>query len=209
MEQFVPLYTLIREVHLTDQPDTIRWKWTNDGQYTAKSAYRAQFHGALNMRNGVTLWQANAEPKCKFLAWLAMHGKAPTADNLEKKNWPHAPHCPLCYCQQETNDHLFSACNFSEATWRTVVSDLQLPPECQAYHPHGTKSWVEFITKGKNKKDKKKILGALFTFWWQIWLERNSRIFDNRETSYRQVASKVLDQFNFCRAAQSDQHTNS
>lgn len=166
MEEFVLLYSQLRGVQLTDQPDQIRWKWTTHGQYTAKSAYLAQFQGATKMQDGALIWKANAEAKCKFLAWLAMHGKAPTADNLEKKNWPHTPQCALCFCQQEINNHLFMQCNFTEATWDKVANALQLPPDCRAYHPHGVASWISNITKGRNKQEKRSLLGCLFTFWW-------------------------------------------
>jgi hypothetical protein len=32
-------------------------------------------------------WRALSEPKCKFFAWLALHNKILTTDNMAKKNW--------------------------------------------------------------------------------------------------------------------------
>jgi mannosylglycoprotein endo-beta-mannosidase len=36
--EFVLLWGLLQDVHLSEQSDTIRWKWTTIGQYTSKSA---------------------------------------------------------------------------------------------------------------------------------------------------------------------------
>jgi hypothetical protein len=51
------------------------------------SAYEAQLLGSYAAFNDATIWQAKTEPKCHFFTWLATLGKAPTADNLLKKNW--------------------------------------------------------------------------------------------------------------------------
>jgi hypothetical protein len=67
--------------------DTISWKWTRSGDYAAASqAYDAQFLGAFPAFRASTIWKAFTEPMCCFFAWLALQGKAPTADNLMKKN---------------------------------------------------------------------------------------------------------------------------
>lgn len=42
MAELVLLWSAVRGVQLSDTEDDIRWKSTSDGQYTAKSAYKAQ-----------------------------------------------------------------------------------------------------------------------------------------------------------------------
>jgi hypothetical protein len=88
LEEFFLLYTTISEVHLNDQADAISWRWTATGEYTAASAYEVQFLGAYPEFRASAIWRAQTAPKCCFFAWLALHGKAPTTDNLLKKNWP-------------------------------------------------------------------------------------------------------------------------
>jgi hypothetical protein len=41
MAKLITLWTLVADVQLSDEEDTIRWKWTAHGQYTARSAYAA------------------------------------------------------------------------------------------------------------------------------------------------------------------------
>jgi hypothetical protein len=48
MSEFVLLWGLVQEVQLVpDQPDTISWHWTTNGQYSSKSAYATQFFWIL------------------------------------------------------------------------------------------------------------------------------------------------------------------
>jgi hypothetical protein len=76
--------------------DAISWRWTDNGEYTTKSAYRIQFLGDSNKLNISPLWKARAESKCRFFAWTLMLGKILTADNLQKKGWQNDPICKLC-----------------------------------------------------------------------------------------------------------------
>jgi hypothetical protein len=54
-------------VILTDQPDTIKWKWIRDGTYTISSAYECQFLGTVQKFPAMDIWKATAEPKSNFL----------------------------------------------------------------------------------------------------------------------------------------------
>ncbi|CAD6266690.1 unnamed protein product [Miscanthus lutarioriparius] len=48
IEEFVSLWIRIQDVHLQQGvQDTIIWRWTNDGNYSTRSAYRIQFKGSL------------------------------------------------------------------------------------------------------------------------------------------------------------------
>jgi hypothetical protein len=37
-------------------------------------------------------------------------------------------------------------------------------------------------------------MGALFTFWWHIWKERNGRIFENQELFIPQLAAVLQEE---------------
>jgi hypothetical protein len=73
------------------------------------------------------IWKAKAEPKCKFFAWLVMHDKALTMDNMAKKNLHHNPFCALCFCQNETTAHILTECNYTEAFWRKIANNICCP----------------------------------------------------------------------------------
>lgn len=43
MVEFVTLWPLVQTISFTDSPDEIVWRWTTDGNYSAKSDYLIQF----------------------------------------------------------------------------------------------------------------------------------------------------------------------
>lgn len=153
LSQFIMLFNLLREVQLNEEPDRITWRWTANGEYSASSAYNAQFIGASIPFNANKIWMAKTEAKCKFFAWLALHGKTLTADNLAKKNWPHQENCSLCYCLPETTEHLLTQCNFTEAVWHKVIDILHLQQEIRNLDTQGVIQCLDKITHAGTKKD--------------------------------------------------------
>jgi hypothetical protein len=180
LDEFVLLYLAITSVTLTDQRDEITWRWTSNGKYSVASAYDCQFIGSMTSLPPTDIWTAATEPKCNFFTWLVMHDKAPTADNLSKKNWPCNPTCPLCFCQPETAGHLLSQCNFYEALWNVAAGRYNLPNFNILSTRGGPLEWARYLLLTGNKKERKNKLGILFFFWWQVWKERNRRIFEDK-----------------------------
>ena len=97
------------------QEECIRWNLTTSGAYSAASAYGAQFFGSYARFDTTKVWHTKAEPKCKFFAWLVLHGRILTADMLAVRGWPHDPRCLLCLQQPETSTHLCKDCPFTVA----------------------------------------------------------------------------------------------
>ncbi|KAL6613961.1 hypothetical protein ACP70R_036231 [Stipagrostis hirtigluma subsp. patula] len=194
MDELIIMLQALQGIQLTNDEDKITWKWTANGEYTARSAYNVQFIGTTRMTWPQTVWKADTKPKCKFFAWLILHNRANTAEVLAAKNWTHEEFCSYCLCFFETGDHLFRECNFTEAVWQQVCNTLHLQHLIQTRsEATNLKEWVRLITKGISKLDKRKNLGVLLYFWWEIWKERNRRIFTQEEQSFRQVARKVCD----------------
>jgi hypothetical protein len=125
-----------------------------------------------------------------------MHDRVLTANNLIKKNWSCNYNCSLCLCLHETTEHILTQCNYTEATWDLIASRFSLPDYSHLSAQGGLIQWVNHLVSGGTKKEKKKRLGILFTFWWMIWKERNRRIFDDKHISAFQLASLAIDEIN-------------
>ena len=116
-----------------------------------------------------------------------MHDKILTADNLQKRGWPHHEHCVLCNGPLETGLHLSLLCPFAKAVWSQVLSwenfDVQLPqqdPQCLA--------WWEEVASKVPKQERRTFNGVLIYVVWNLWKERNRRIFENEHKTSEQVA---------------------
>ncbi|WVZ97032.1 hypothetical protein U9M48_042597 [Paspalum notatum var. saurae] len=130
--EFVLLWTKIQDVHLQPGiPDSITWKWTPDGIFSVKSAYRAQFLGSFRHLKADLIWKARTEPKCKIFAWILLQNKILTADNLAVRGWPHQQACTLCSGLLETGLHLCLQCPFAQEVWNQVLAqeNFTLPPQ--------------------------------------------------------------------------------
>lgn len=119
--ELIMLWDKVNSVQLTDQEDVMRWRWTNDGQYSAKSAYNIQFQGAFCPFNNLAIWKAKVEGKHRFFAWLMVQKKLLTADNMQSRNWPCNPICSLCDQEQETGEHLCLHCVFAQEVWMRMA----------------------------------------------------------------------------------------
>ena len=89
VEQFVDLWTRIQNiVLLEDVEDVIRWNLTPNGSYSAASAYKAQFFGAISSDMKVMVWKVWAPPNVKLFTWTAIQNRLWTADRLARRGWP-------------------------------------------------------------------------------------------------------------------------
>lgn len=130
-------------------------KWTQNGIYTAKSAYEAQFQGTIISTNFQPLWIAEAEPKQRFLGWLILHQKILTSDNLLIRHWPCDWICSLCTDAFEDTNHLAKECSFTNSVWNQICSWLgltQVPNQSQYQH---ISDWWDILANSGQKREKK------------------------------------------------------
>ena len=159
-------------------------------RYTAKSAYNTQFFGSYSQFKGKYIWKAEVEGKHKFFAWLLVQSKILTADNLVARQWPCNTVCSLCGQEQETASHLILHCNFAQQVWSEV--------ESWTHHlVHKPNSgllildwWEKELVQLSRKARRTKAAVMIYTAW-NIWKERNRRVFDQRFTSPSEVLQVI------------------
>lgn len=127
IREFMTLWRTLQDIHLQDRPDSIAWRWTTDGAYTAHSAYMIQFEGSTRFQLDDILWKSDATMKCKIFSWLAILGKCLIADNLARRGWPHNSSCALCLASPETPVHLLTTCPYAIELWILVLRSCRLP----------------------------------------------------------------------------------
>jgi hypothetical protein len=86
MEEFTLLFMALSSVTLTEQSNSITWRWTGDGKFSVSSAYDCQFQGSIINFLAAHIWKAKTEPKSKFFTELVLHDKVLTSDNMAKPN---------------------------------------------------------------------------------------------------------------------------
>lgn len=195
MAEFVELWDRVQGVQFTDSQDELHWRWTANGEYTAKSTYSIQFSGSFTTVDSQVLWKAPMEGKHKFFAWLLVQSKILTADKLLLRNWNCNLLCALCTASLETADHLCLHCPFAMQVWSlaTAWSEnlIQLPPaNCT------TEDWWRLSLRALPKSKRRTKAALLIYFAWNIWKERNRRVFQGRDMTSLQIfhlAKKEMD----------------
>jgi hypothetical protein len=84
IQEFIDLWSMLREIRLEHQPDAIQWRFMPSAKYSTKSAYLVQFLGSCADHDWSSLWAAKAESKCKVFAWFILQSRLWTANRLAK-----------------------------------------------------------------------------------------------------------------------------
>lgn len=194
MAEFIKLWHLVQQVELNDEEDSITWKWTASGSYTCKSAYLVQHQGSHSPFKATPIWRPNAEGKQKIYAWLALQDRAPTTDNLSRKSWPCNETCSLCDQEPETIQHIMVHCAFAKQVWHEVC----LWQHMDIILPHHTDmdliTWWDHQLSNEATSRLRKTASIIIYTWWNLWKERNRRIFQQQAKQPRQVLTMIKEE---------------
>jgi hypothetical protein len=109
-EQYDQLRMQMAQTTLTTDQDRARWNWTENGEFTVKSAYEAVKKVPHISNNLHRIWKTKVPPRFKVFAWIMIQNKILTIDNLKKKGMILVNKCVMCKRENETVKHLFSRC---------------------------------------------------------------------------------------------------
>jgi len=193
MIEFVVLWDLVESVELTPEDDKIIWKWTSHGDYTAKSAYEIQFRGSFCSFRPTAIWRAHAEEKHRFFAWLLVQEKLLTADKLMARNWSCNPTCSLCSAQPECAQHLCLHCPFAMQVWELVREWTNAKINVPVQDASIQDWWCDTLAC-HSVKEQRHVAAILMYTAWNIWKERNRRIFEGKSAEPRVVLQLIKEE---------------
>jgi hypothetical protein len=112
------------------------------------------------------------------------------ANNLATRGWPHQPFCAFCNETLETGIHLCLHCPFARAAWRQILACVILPAQSDASATN-IREWWEAATPPLPKNQKHAFNGIVIYTMWNLWKERNHRIFESVALLPVQVALRI------------------
>ncbi|CAN6352890.1 unnamed protein product [Urochloa humidicola] len=183
MAEYDSLWDRMSTIRLqAGQDDQFVWKWTPSGTYTAHSAYMALHQGAAFLPGARLIWKTWAPLKVKFFLWLAFRSRLWTADRRIRHGLQANATCTLCDQENETSDHILFRCSYSAQVWWEVLHRLGI----QSISPSASMRLHDWWSHLRQQvlSSKKKGFDTLFALVaWQIWKERNARVFRNHRAS--------------------------
>jgi hypothetical protein len=145
------------------------------------------------MFDSMAIWKAKTEGKHRFFTWLLVQNRILTADNLSVRNWPCNPMCPMCDQHLETADHLCLQCVFAQGVWVLVAhwSDgvVQVPDSAASLEGWRNSSLAALAPEFK----KHKATLMIYTVW-NLWVERNRRVFQGLVSSEARILHLIKDE---------------
>lgn len=174
-------------------PDQYRWKLTQSGVYTSKSAYAAFFVGTIKFAPWKRIWKSWAPLRCKFFIWLAFINHCWTSDRLAKRGLPHPDACPFCD-QEKTMQHLLVGCVFSRQIWFSIFQSLHLSALVPTTSDFRFSSWWKKALRLVPKNLSKGLNSLIILVAWEIWKHRNSCVFDQARPSIPVLLRSVADE---------------
>lgn len=147
----------ILQISLPSSPvvDVPLWTLEPKGNLSVKAAYeyiikcRSALAGSLSSKDWEILWKVKIQHRLKLILWkvagdaLPLRGKIKRwAENASNLSW----RCPLCDCDEESNEHLFPACPGSKFIWR----EGPWPVRTEAFARRPIAEWIKFLFHCKN-----------------------------------------------------------
>ncbi len=190
------LRNLIDGVTLNEDLDSISWRWCTNGKFTVSGAYKFISFDGVDGRKISHLWSVKIPLKIKLFLWLAGRYRLLMADLLAKRGWHGPSICALCSAEAENLDHLFFRCSFAISLWDRILQNFPTVRKRLRSDTGGLACrWRRARLALSNS------LQGRFDIWfaaacWELWNERNRRVFDNAikssEVCGRQVDSTAM-----------------
>ena len=129
--EYLDLWEATENIILNDQPDKTVWRWSPDGNYSAKSAYRMMHAGSVPFRGHSLIWETWAPLRVKIFLWLTFTRRHWTNDLRARHGLEAREECYLYDQAPETKDHILCSCPYSREVWfhicRTLGCELLAP----------------------------------------------------------------------------------
>ncbi|WJX67033.1 hypothetical protein P8452_51532 [Trifolium repens] len=182
------LMVLLGPIVLSTERDDWGWRPEQGGGFTVNSTYSLVVNLLIERRT-VTLaqelafkaiWKCSAPSKVAGLIWMILHDKAPTRDNLIRRQIISEnggqQGCVFCGNQFETAQHLFLYCPVTMQIWERVFAWLNL----HFLLPHNILSLLIYVATTPGTKYLRR---GLVMIWcaviWSVWRHRNRIVFEN------------------------------
>jgi hypothetical protein len=191
------LAMLLDEVTLNEEDqDKIRWRFEASGEYSASSAYLIQFEGAITSDIAPMIWEGWAPGKCRFFLWTAELNRILTADALQRRGWENEYFCQLCFRNLETPLHLLVECPWTRQIWVKIAQLYHLPSLNPTAWNQITsiREWMHICIGSATGDDRKGAQSLALLATWEIWRERNRRIFEREALSVVALVRRIRDE---------------
>ena len=170
--------------------DHLVWRLTTFGVFDVRSFYKLLSSPSPNIDEfpWEGIWCAKVPKRVSFFLWTIANDGILTIDNLVKRGRFLVNRCCLCYCDEESVDHLLLHYKFSQALWceAFVVFGIQwVMPRSVSSFFFTWRNWF-----GKHRSTIWNMVPACLM--WLVWQERNTRTLEDKERTLDHLKSLLF-----------------
>lgn len=189
--EYIDLWDRLENFHLQpDVEDRVVWRWSTNGVYCARSAYRALHLGSQELPDYQLIWHAWMPLRVKIFLWLASRRRIWTGDRRRRHGLDARELCWFCNSEPETCDHILFKCQFVLQLWTLAFLHVRVHPPSPIACSDLLDWWKRFrnACPASMRKGADTLFGLLC---WSIWKERNRCCFNGESPSISRVVLAV------------------
>lgn len=151
------------------------------------------FFGSTMFVGAKLLWKSWAPPKTKLFMYLAINRRTWTAERRHRHGLQDDDECTLCSQEPETIEHLLLHCPVAREVWWTALNFIQMPQRFGIDDLNICDTWNRL--RVRLPKQQRKGMDSLFILVsWQIWKQRNDKVFRGETASAQRISQKIKDE---------------
>lgn len=139
----------IQRQQLREVEDRYIWQPNNSGMFSVASFYELLRHRKPKVDWYRLIWKSKIPPKVSFICWLLMHKMLKTRQFLSARGVNISTECVFCICTNETCEHLFWQCEYSNKVWKELLESSGIHRNPQEWSRE--LSWLKQYCKGRNR----------------------------------------------------------
>ncbi|XP_057856822.1 uncharacterized protein LOC131066134 [Cryptomeria japonica] len=181
MQEYTPM--------LSTKEDTLRWCGSKLGQYSMKIGYSILDKTEERKEWPIKLmWSSPILPKARVFTWLALKKRILTWERLRRLGFLGPLRCIMCKKVEESLDHLLLQCEEAQTVWSFLLGKLGWMAPLPNTILDLFSSW--------NIPSRRSVFSSLWLVAsslvvWEIWKERNKKIFQEKEDSTESLLLRV------------------
>jgi hypothetical protein len=181
-----------RKISTRVGPNILRWGHSTTGNFSVKEAYYLQGNYQDQAKESIwgKIWNSTLWPKVSIFLWLTVQNRILTWDNLKKWGFIGPSICPLCQQQEETMEHLFNHCHYSQTIWDLGSQIMHRSNRNRNNINDTIENWDSITFQNPILARIWQLLPG-FTLW-KIWKERNKRIFQSKASPPTSTWDRIM-----------------
>jgi hypothetical protein len=162
--------------------------------------YEQQFIARIPMPRLFRVWKTKGESKVKFFIWTLIQNRLWTADRLQRRGWEHQASCCACDQVLESASHLILGCPFAKEVWHLMANQFK-DAAAAALQATSINIWWDKTFKLKRKGTPVDECTVAIYVAWNLWNERNRRIFKQERRTAAGVCSLIREELGLLKEA--------